>query len=79
MQEVSRESNLIESAKVILVGFLQIENPAVLHVPQRQTYGIRKFGFFAGVHMITGHCIACVPFIVALADHLVPPLAEFPI
>ena len=27
--------------------------------------------------MITGHCIMHVPFSVALADHLVPPLAEF--
>ena len=59
--------------KGILTGFLGIKNPAVLHVLQRQTYGIRKFG----VCVITGHCIMHVPFIVALADHLVLPLAKF--
>ena len=77
IQEVPGESNLVEVAKVILVGFLGIENPTVLHVLQRQTYGIRKFGFFVGVCMITGHCIMLFLFIVALADHLVPPLAKF--
>ena len=75
--EVPRESNLVEAAKVILIGFLGIKNPAVLHVLQRWTYGIRKFGFFAGVCVITGHCVMHVPFIMALTDHLVPPLAKF--
>ena len=64
-------------AKVILIGFLGIKESAVLHVLQRWTNGIRKLGFFAGVCMITSHCIMHVPFIVTLTDHLVPPLAKF--
>ena len=67
---------MIEATKVILAGFSGIEDSAVLHVFQRWTNGIGKSGFLAGVCVITNHCIMCVPFLMTLTDHVVPPLAK---
>ena len=67
---------MIEAAKIILVGFLGIKDSTVLHVFQRGTDEIRKFGFLAGVHMITNHHIMHVSSLMALTDHAVLPLAK---
>ena len=74
--EVPGESNLIEAAEVIFIGFLGFEDSVMLHVVQGWTSRIGKFGFLTGICMITNHCIMLGPFSVALTDHAITPLAK---
>ena len=60
---------MVESAKVIFVGLLTFEDPALLHVVQGQTSGISVLQLLGGFPIFTAHLVMLLPSSVAFTDH----------
>ena len=74
--KVSTEPHLVEVAQVILTYLISLENSTAFYVVQWHAKRIGTLGFFAWLHVVTGHLVPYIPLFETLADLFISPHTE---